>query len=119
MTQPVEDANQVPDELVDLAAEFGIGKETIAVVHQIVLSTPDLEAYSIAANGQPLGNGSVRVAREYDHMANAANEGFSLIVIEAPEAGVQFGFLVNREQLIQQLTVEVPDVPSAPTSDLT
>lgn len=103
----------LPEELIALASEFGISPEEIAVVHQIIQLTPELEATAIAANGQPLGNGSIRAAREYDHQASSEEEGKSLIVVEAPEAGVQFAFLVNRQALATALSIEVPSVSAS------
>lgn len=114
MTQPFGETPALPQELVELAAEFGIAREEVEKVHSIIQLTPELKATAIAANGQPLGDGIVRAAREYDHQAAADEEGQTLIVVEAPESGIQFAFLVDRNALATELTVEVPDVSSTP-----
>lgn len=110
MTQPF--GEEIPQELYQLAQEFGVPREEIERVHEIIQLTPEIPVRAIAANGQPLGDGVIRAAREYDHQASAEDEGKTLVVVEAPDAGVQFAFLVDRLDLATQLTVEIPDVPS-------
>jgi len=115
MTQPFGEqpiATDLPEEMVALAAEFGVSREQIEAVHQIIQLTPEIPIHGIAINGQPMGDGIIRVAREYDHQASEDEVGQSMVVFEAAEAQVQLAFVVSRDALAAALTVKIPDVSS-------
>jgi hypothetical protein len=108
----------LPQEFIEFAAQLGVSEDSIKRVHEIVKQTKAFTADTIALNGASLGQGMIRVAREYDvqieHFNGDEGKGKSLVVIDAVEHGIQFQFLVDRDELARQLTADVPPAPLPP-----
>lgn len=102
------------DEHYAYAETIGISREDIDTVAEVITLTPIFPVAEVRFEGLDFGEGQIRVAREYDTAISDKYPGKSSLRLYTESLNVTL--LVDREELIRQLSVEVPYVPPATAS---